>query len=100
VRREVHGSDLGIGDSPAGGVAAPIEPDVARVNQFFTPDLFLRLFAQTATVTDRHDVQAVFVYRYRPPFGTIQLAFQRGEVPFGQQVEQRNTFFLKTTAVF
>ena len=73
---------------------------VARVNQFFTPDLFLRLFAQTATVTDRRDVQAVFVYRYRPPFGTIQLAFQRGDVPFGDGLEQRNTFFLKTTAVF
>ena len=73
---------------------------VGRINHFFTQDLFIRLFAQSATTTDRRDVQAVFVYRYRPPFGTIQLAFQRGEAPFGAPAEQGNTFFLKTTAVF
>ena len=73
---------------------------VGGVNQFFTKDLFLRLFAQSATSDDRRDLQAVFVYRYRPPFGTIQVAFQRGTAPFGVVADQGNTFFLKTTAVF
>lgn len=42
---------------------------VGRVNQFFTPDLFLRALVQTNTALDRQGVQAVLVWRYLPPFG-------------------------------
>ncbi|HSA57131.1 MAG TPA: DUF5916 domain-containing protein [Gemmatimonadaceae bacterium] len=73
---------------------------VGRVNQFFTKDLFLRLFVQTNASIDRREVQAVFVYRYRPPFGTLQLAFQRGSAAFGARSAQGNTLFLKATTVF
>jgi hypothetical protein len=73
---------------------------VFRVNQFFTPNLFLRLFYQANSSIDRQNVQAVFVWRYRPPFGTLQLAFQRGTAAFGARSEQGNTLFLKATTVF
>ncbi len=73
---------------------------VVRANQFFTRDLFLRAFFQTNSAIDRRNVQAVFVYRYRPPFGTVQLAYQRGTAEFGQRSEQGNTLFLKVTGVF
>jgi hypothetical protein len=73
---------------------------VVRANQFFTNDLYLRAFFQTNSAIDRENVQAVFVYRYRPPFGTIQLAFQRGTAAFGQRSAQENTLFLKVTGVF
>jgi hypothetical protein len=73
---------------------------VMRANQFFTPDLFLRVFFQTNSTIDRRNLQAVFVYRYLPPFGTIQVAFQRGTAEFGQRSEQGNTLFLKATGVF
>ncbi len=73
---------------------------VVRLNQFFTPDLYLRVFFQTNSSIDRRNLQAVFVYRYLPPFGTIQVAFQRGTAEFGQRSEQGNTLFLKATAVF
>jgi hypothetical protein len=73
---------------------------VVRANQFFTKDLYLRVFFQTNSAIDRRNVQAVFVYRYRPPFGTLQLAFQRGTAEFGQRSQQGNTFFLKATGVF
>jgi hypothetical protein len=73
---------------------------VARLNQFFTRDLFVRLFFQTNSAIDRRNVQAVFVWRYLPPFGTLQAAFQRGTAAFGQRSEQGNTFFLKATTVF
>ncbi len=73
---------------------------VVRADQFFTKDLFLRLFFQTNSVIDREDIQAVFVYRYRPPFGTLQLVFQRGTAEFGERSEQGNTLFLKATTVF
>ena len=43
---------------------------------------------------------AAFVYRYRPPFGTIQLAYQRGTAAFGQRSDQGDTLFLKLTGVF
>jgi hypothetical protein len=74
--------------------------NVVRASQFFTKDLYLRLFFQTNTAIERSNVQAVFVYRYQPPFGTIQLAFQRGTAAFGQRSEQGNTLFIKVTHVF
>lgn len=73
---------------------------VLRADQFFTKDLFLRLFFQTNTAIDRKNVQAVFVYRYLPPFGTIQLAYQRGTAAFGERSTQGDTLFLKATTVF
>ena len=71
-----------------------------RANQFFTNDLYLQLFFQTNSAIDRRNAQAVFVYRYKPPFGTIQLAFQRGKAEFGERSDQGNTLFFKVTAVF
>jgi hypothetical protein len=73
---------------------------VIRANQFFTKDLFLRLFVQTNSAIERNNVQVVFVYRYLPPFGTFQLAYQRGTAAFGQRSTQGNTLFLKATTVF
>jgi len=73
---------------------------VVRANQFFTPDLYLQFFFQTNSAIDRRNVEAVFVYRYKPPFGTVQLAFQRGKAEFGERSDQGNTLFLKGTWVF
>ena len=73
---------------------------VVRANRYFTQDLFLQLFFQTNSAIDRRNVQAVFVYRYKPPFGTLQIAFQRGTAEFGERSEQGNTLFLKGTWVF
>jgi len=73
---------------------------VVRADQFFTKDLFLKMFFQTNSAIDRRNIQAVFVYRYLPPFGTIQLAYQRGTAAFGQRSTQGDTLFLKATTVF
>jgi len=73
---------------------------VVRANQFFTKDLFLKVFFQTNTAIDRKNLQAVFVWRYQPPFGTLQVAYQRGTAPFGERSDQGNTLFLKATVVF
>jgi Domain of unknown function (DUF5916)/Carbohydrate family 9 binding domain-like len=73
---------------------------VLRANQSFTKDLFLRLFFQTNSAIERNNVQAVFVYRYLPPFGTFQVAYQRGTAEFGERSTQGNTLFVKTTTVF
>ena len=73
---------------------------VFRANHAFTKDLFLRLFFQTHSAIDRRNAEAVFVYRYRPPFGTLQLVYQRGGAGFGQRSDQGHTLFVKTSAVF
>jgi hypothetical protein len=73
---------------------------VVRVNQFFTKDLFLRAFFQTNTAIDRTNPQVVFVWRYKPPFGTLQVAYQRGTAAFGERSAQGHTLFVKATAVF
>jgi hypothetical protein len=73
---------------------------VGRLNHFFTKDLYLRVFYQTNSVIERQNLQTVFVWRYLPPFGTLQLAFQRGTAAFGAPSDQGNTLFLKATTVF
>ncbi|UCC48683.1 MAG: hypothetical protein JSV41_00455, partial [Gemmatimonadota bacterium] len=72
---------------------------VVRANQFFTRDLYLRMFIQSNSSIERVDVQAVFVYRYRPPFGTFQLAYQHGTAEFNQPSDQGDALFLKLTVV-
>ena len=72
---------------------------VFRVRQNFTRDLFVNVFFQTNSVIDRENLEAVFVWRHHPPFGSIQFAFQRGRAAFGQRSDQPNTFFVKLTHV-
>ena len=72
---------------------------VIRANQFFTPDLFMRVFFQTNSAIDRRNMQAVFVYRYLPPFGTLQVAYQRGTAELVKRSNQGHTLFLKITTV-
>jgi len=73
---------------------------VVRSVYNFTPDLFFKVFFQSSSAIDRKNVQAVFVWRYRPPFGTVQVAYERGTAPFGEPSEQGNTLFLKLSYVF
>ncbi len=73
---------------------------IVRADQFFTPDLFVNVFFQTNSSIDRRNIQATFVWRYQPPFGTLQFAYQRGTAEFGERSDQGNTFFLKATTVF
>ncbi|MFQ5790613.1 MAG: DUF5916 domain-containing protein, partial [Acidobacteriota bacterium] len=72
---------------------------VLRGVQSFTKDLFLKLFFQTSSAIDRRNVQAVFVWRYKPPYGSIQVAYQRGTAAFGERSEQGNTLFVKFSYV-
>lgn len=73
---------------------------IVRGSHFFTPDLYLRVFAQTNTAIERRNVQAAFVYRYMPPFGALHVLYQRGTAEFGQRSDQGHTLFVKATTVF
>lgn len=73
---------------------------IARGSYFLTSDLYVRAFFQTNSTIDRQNLQAAFVYRYLPPFGTLQLVYQRGTAALGQRSDQGHTLFLKATTVF
>ncbi len=73
---------------------------IVRAQQNFTRDLFVRVFFQSNSVIDRRNAEAVFVWRYKPPFGSVQFAYQRGRAEFGQRSEQGNTYFVKVAHVF
>jgi hypothetical protein len=73
---------------------------VIRTSQNFTKDLFVKAFFQTNSAIERRNLQVVFMWRYKPPFGTIQFAYQRGTAELGQPSDQGNTFFTKFSYVF
>lgn len=61
----------------------------------FNPDLYIRAFVQTNSAIDKENVQVLGVWRFRPPFGSFQVAYQRGTSAFGQQSSQGDTLFTK-----
>ncbi len=73
---------------------------VVRATNYFTKDLFLKVFYQTNTSIDKHNIQVLFVWRFQPPFGLVQLAYQRGTARFGVRGMQGNTLFLKFAYMF
>lgn len=73
---------------------------VIRSNYYFNRDFFLKLFFQTNSVIDKKNVQAVMVWRFLPPFGSLQLAYQHGTSRFGTRSDQGHTLFTKLSWVF
>ncbi len=71
-----------------------------RTTYNFTKDLFLKLYYQVNSSIDKTSVQALFVYRFQPPFGLIQFAYQRGSMIFGVAGKRTNTLFLKIAFMF
>ena len=66
----------------------------------FSPDLYVKLFLQTNSSIEKENVQALWVWRFIPPFGSLQVAYQRGTSVQGQPSEQGDTFFTKLAWVF
>jgi hypothetical protein len=73
---------------------------VIRATNYFTNDLFLKVFYQINSSIDKKNIQVLFVYRFQPPFGSIQLAYQKGTARFGERGTQGHTLFLKVAYMF
>jgi hypothetical protein len=73
---------------------------VIRATNYFTKDLFLKVFYQVNSAIDKHNIQVLFVYRFQPPFGLVQLAYQKGTARFGEKGTQGNTLFFKIAYMF
>lgn len=72
---------------------------VLRMDYFFTKDLFLKLFFQVNSAIEKKNIQLVFVWRFQPPFGLLQLAYQQGSLRFGEYGDTKPTLFLKWSLV-
>jgi hypothetical protein len=73
---------------------------VVRATNYFTPDIFIKLFYQINAVIDKSNIQVLFVYRFQPPFGSVQVAYQKGTGEFGERGTQGHTLFLKFAYMF
>ena len=73
---------------------------VFRTDYYFNPDLWLSGFYQSNSAIDKDNIQILMVWRFKPPFGSLQLAYQRGTAPLGEHSNQGNTLFSKLTWVF
>ncbi|MCJ7582241.1 MAG: carbohydrate binding family 9 domain-containing protein [Candidatus Aminicenantes bacterium] len=73
---------------------------VIRVTHYFTNDLFLKLFYQINSTIEKKNIQVLFVYRFQPPFGSIQIAYQKGTALFGERGNQGHTVFIKLAYMF
>ena len=72
---------------------------VLRLDYFFNKDLFLKLFFQLNSALEKKNIQLVFVWRFQPPFGMLQLAYQQGSLRFGERGDTRPALYLKWALV-
>jgi hypothetical protein len=61
----------------------------------FNPDLYVRAFYQSNSVIGKENIQVLGVWRFNPPFGQLQVAYQKGTSAFGTTSTQGHTFFTK-----
>ena len=73
---------------------------VLRSSYYFTNDLFVSLFVQSNSVISKENVQLLGVWRFIPPFGSLQIAYQKGTSEFGEPSEQGDSIFTKLSWVF
>jgi hypothetical protein len=73
---------------------------VLRSSYYITNDLFISLFMQTNSAISKENLQLLGVWRFKPPFGALQVAYQRGTSEFGKPSEQGDTLFTKLSWVF
>lgn len=71
-----------------------------RTTYSFGKDLFLKAFYQINSSIEKKYIQVLFVYRFQPPFGLVQIAYQQGSARFGERGNQARTLFVKLAYLF
>ncbi len=96
---------------------SPADPDdnswihYIRTTYYINKDLYFKLFYQSKyrflrEWTNpkfellRNTIQIVFVWRFLPPFGSLQLAYQEGSTRYTDEEGQGRTLFAKLSWVF
>ncbi len=82
-----------------------------RATYYVNKDMFFKVFYQTRyDVTgslaspmfelERETIQLLYVWRFFPPFGSLQLAYQEGPAQFDDELVNYRTLFTKLSWVF
>jgi hypothetical protein len=73
--------------------------NIASIQYNLTPDLWIKVFAQNNTSTERWYVYGLFGWRFKPPFGAIYLIYTRDEylIPAEPERYTGNIAFIKLT---
>ncbi|MCJ7579171.1 MAG: hypothetical protein MUP98_01390, partial [Candidatus Aminicenantes bacterium] len=73
---------------------------VLKLTMDMSENLSLKILFQKNTIIDKTNYHVVCTYAFKPPFGTIQLIYQKGTAEFGVRGTQGHTFFLKLGYMF
>lgn len=73
---------------------------VIKAKQYFTPEIFVRLFVQSNAIIKKRNILAQCVYHFKPPLGTLQLAYIKGDPLFGVVRNEGDRILLKITFGF
>ena len=82
-----------------------------RATYYVNKDMFFKAFYQTrydvtSSLTspmfelERETIQLLYVWRFFPPFGSLQLAYQEGPAQFDEELVNYRTLFTKLSWVF
>lgn len=71
--------------------------NVVTLDYNFTKDLWLRVFAQNSSATDKIYVYGLFGWRFKPPFGAVYLIYSHDEYESPSNWIKTNNLFFKLT---
>ncbi|MCK4645977.1 MAG: hypothetical protein KAU46_06970, partial [Candidatus Aminicenantes bacterium] len=74
--------------------------NVLKITNYVNKNFFWKFFLQTHASIDKTNFHVVGVYTFKPPYGTIQLVYQKGTAPFGVKGTQGDTLLLKIGYMF
>jgi len=73
---------------------------VLRLTININENLSWKVFYQSNSGIDKSNFHVVFTYAFKPPFGTLQLIYQKGTAEFGEKGTQGHTLFIKLGYMF
>lgn len=71
--------------------------NVLTLDYNFTKDLWLRVFAQNSSATDKIYIYGLFGWRFKPPFGAVYLIYSHDEFESPTTWVNTNSLFFKVT---
>ncbi|MFC2161747.1 DUF5916 domain-containing protein [Acidobacteriota bacterium] len=73
---------------------------VLKLTIYMNENLSWKVFYQSNSDIGKSNFHVVCTYTFKPPFGTLQLVYQKGTAEFGVKGEQGHTLFLKLGYMF
>ena len=73
--------------------------NIVSLNYYINKNLWVRLFAQNSTNSDRIYIYGLMAWRFKPPFGVVYLIYSKDkyEILPENKMYNKNVFFIKLT---